>query len=552
MRNRNANSFFSQIPVMDIQQRSGFKIPFDHKTTFNQGMLVPLFAQEVLPADTVRMKKSYVLRMQPTTVPVMDDLWFDTFWFFVPNRLVWNHWQNFMGQNDDEPWVNSTRYSVPVMPMTTAEPSVPDVQIHSLSDYFGLPNDPSVWGGTYRPSALPFRGYRKIWNDWFRSEVTDNPKPLNVGDTESDLTLYDILYADRYHDYFSSCTPAPQRGEAVLIPIAGTPLTTVSAAVTPSISSYPYPIQLMSNVTDGSTDGPLYFSNSHEIVKEVAGGTMPSGQVESFVNSNLVVGDSAGTINDLRLAFAMQSLFERDARGSRYIEYLKLAFGVTIPDATLQRSQYLGGKHQRVDMSQVIQTSSATGTSPQGNVTGFSKTVSVDMDFENTFLEHGWLFCLGVVRQQRTYQQGLNRQFTRFSRFDFYDPIFAHLGNQPVYTREIYMDVKDTTGFNNVFGYQEAWSDYKYKQSYVSGMFRKQYADASVLKQGIQDYHYADWYTEAPTLSESWMKETPDNGAVKRTVAVTNLDQFYIDIFFDADWKRKMPLYCIPGLNRTF
>lgn len=544
MRSRNSNSFFSQIPVMDIQQRSGFKIPFDHKTTFNQGMLVPLYTQEVLPADTVRMKKSYVLRMQPTTVPVMDDLWFDTFWFFVPNRLVWSHWQNFMGQNDDSPWVSDTEYTVPVMPSSTAEPDVTDVQIHSLSDYFGFPSDPAVWGGSYRPSALPYRGYRKIWNDWFRSEVTDNPQPLNVGDTESDMTLYDILYADRYHDYFSSCTPAPQRGESVLIPIAGTPVDT---------RSYPlsFPSGNAAQLTSGSSGvtGSIVSSSTGALYVDTATNVALS---SSLTGSNFIVGDSAGTINDLRLAFAMQSLFERDARGSRYIEYLKLAFGVTIPDATLQRSQYLGGKHQRVDMSQVIQTSSATSESPQGNVTGFSKTVSVDMDFENTFLEHGWLFCLGVVRQQRTYQQGLNRQFTRFSRFDFYDPIFAHLGNQPVYTREIFMDVKNTVAYNDVFGYQEAWSDYKYKQSYVSGMFRKRYSDASVLKEGIQDYHYADWYTEAPILSESWMKETPDNGAVKRTVAVTNLDQFYIDIFFDADWKRKMPLYCIPGLNRTF
>lgn len=540
MRSRNANSFFSQIPVMDIQQRSGFKIPFDHKTTFNQGMLVPLFTQEVLPADTVRMKKSYVLRMQPTTVPVMDDLWFDTFWFFVPNRLVWNHWQNFMGQNDDSPWVNDTQYSVPVMPGTPSEPDVTAVNIHSLNDYFGLPSDPRVWSGSYRPSALAYRAYRKIWNDWFRSEVTDNPLPLNLGDTESDMSLYDVLYADRYHDYFSSCTPAPQRGDSVLIPIGGTPV--VATGDVHQLGDKLRFNSVSGSNTIGITSGEATLFSNPSV----------SSPLTAITQSNLVVGDSSGTINDLRLAFAMQSLFERDARGSRYIEYLKLAFGVTIPDATLQRSQYLGGKHQRVDMSQVIQTSSATAESPQGNVTGFSKTVSVDMDFENTFLEHGWLFCLGVVRQQRTYQQGLNRQFSRFSRFDFYDPIFAHLGNQPVYTREIFMNVKDPNSYNNVFGYQEAWSDYKYKQSYVSGMFRKEYADSGVLHQGIQDYHYADWYTEAPTLSESWMKETPDNGAVKRTVAVTNLDQFYIDIFFDADWKRKMPLYCIPGFNRTF
>lgn len=546
MRSRNANSFFSQIPVMDIQQRSGFKIPFDHKTTFNQGMLVPLFTQEILPADTVRMKKSYVLRMQPTTVPVMDDLWFDTFWFFVPNRLVWNHWQNFMGQNDDEPWVNTTQYSVPQMPVSTAGPSPAPVSIHSLSDYFGLPSNPTASSGSYRASALPFRAYRKIWNDWFRSEVTDNPKPLNVGDTESDMTLYGILYADRYHDYFSSCTPAPQRGEAVLIPIAGTPIIGASTL---------HPLENGFQI-GGENGVPLPAGSRLAVDQDGNYLASVSGSVGEYAGSfqtfNLVAGNSSGTINDLRLAFAMQSLFERDARGSRYIEYLKLAFGVTIPDATLQRSQYLGGKHQRVDMSQVIQTSSATAESPQGNATGFSKTVSVDLDFENTFLEHGWLFCLGVVRQQRTYQQGLNRQFTRFSRFDFYDPIFAHLGNQPVYTREIFMDVMNNDTFNSVFGYQEAWSDYKYKQSYVSGMFRKEYSKGTSVMEGIQDYHYADWYTEAPILSESWMKETPDNGAVKRTVAVTNLDQFYIDIFFDADWKRKMPLYCIPGLNRTF
>lgn len=541
MRSRNANSFFSQIPVMDIQQRSGFKIPFDHKTTFNQGMLVPLFTQEVLPADTVRMKKSYVLRMQPTTVPVMDDLWFDTFWFFVPNRLVWNHWQNFMGQNDDSPWVNNTQYSVPVMPGYNNQPSASAVNLHSMNDYFGLPVDPIDTSGRFLPSALPYRAYRKIWNDWFRSEVTDNPMPLNTGDRETDKTLYNVLYADRYHDYFSSCTPAPQRGDSVLIPIAGTPLSAQTATY-----------KLGNNLLFGdfADDGLIGTQYGGEACVYPLPSQSSNGNVDAL---NLVVGDSAGTINDLRLAFAMQSLFERDARGSRYIEYLKLAFGVTIPDATLQRSQYLGGKHQRVDMSQIIQTSSATAESPQGNVTGFSKTVSVDMDFENTFLEHGWLFCLGVVRQQRTYQQGMNRQFTRRSRFDFYDPIFAHLGSQPVYTREIFMDVKDPDTFNSVFGYQEAWSDYKYKQSYVSGMFRKEYYDSvGHITQGIQDYHYADWYTQAPTLSESWMKETPDNGAVKRTVAVTNLDQFYIDIFFDADWKRKMPLYCIPGLNRTF
>lgn len=622
MRSRNANSFFSQIPVIDYQQRSAFDIPFTHKTTFNQGMLVPLYVQEVLPADTVKMNKSYVLRMQPSVVPVMDNCWFDTFWFYVPNRLVWDHWQNFMGQNDDTPWVNDTEYTVPTMPRMNgifdSNDSYP-VPIHTLGDYFGLPNctgdDYGEVAGFPAVSALPFRAYRKIWNDWFRSEVTDTPAPLNTGDKESDASLWFGLLADRYHDYFSSCTPAPQRGESVLIPFASQ-LPVISGSASHEMGN---PIAL-SSTGDVKYGNLSVLNNGNVLVGDSSG----VGEGGSLINvSNLIVDTStaSGTIDELRLALAMQSLFERDARGSRYIEYLKLAFGVTIPDATLQRSQYLGGTHDLVDMSQVIQTSSGTADSPQGNVSGFSKTTGVHFDFEQTFLEHGWLMCLGVVRQQRTYQGGMNRMFTRTSRFDFYDPIFAHLGNQPVYKYELYSpwtvnlpsnpDYGDgTPAPASVFGYQEAWADYKYKPSYVSSMFRSSISsvqdvfppsDSSYstftpsfkIGAGITEYTYADSYGDypantsgstysLPTLSQNWMQESWLNGHIGDTLAISTTDvgkvintetflkltptaqqnllflfhsgadQFYLDMYFDSNWKRKMPLYSIPGLPKTF
>lgn len=544
---------FSLNPSVDIQ-RSKFERNSDVKFSFNVGDLVPFYVDEVLPGDTFSIDTSKVVRMQPLVAPIMDNLYFDTYWFFVPNRLVWDHWKEFCGENTQSKWIPSVEYTIPkVTGIVTTNPDSPEVKLGAwrvgdIADYMGIPvcsSDNGNKAQTIDVNVLPFRGYALIWNEFFRDQNLQDPIPIYTGDgtfeLETNLTLYDrivygsgILKACKYHDYFTSCLPSPQKGPDVALPLSGlAPVITGNNMGSDSIRS---DLPLHFYYTGGSQAGFLNNNGSLSI-------SSPADPQSGLVPNNLYaqLGSSAlGTINELRLAFQMQRIYEKDARGgTRYTEILKNHFGVTSPDSRLQRPEYLGGSRVPININQVIQTSSTSNT-PQGNTAAFSVTADVHSDFTKSFVEHGYIFGLCVARYDHTYQQGLERMWTRSDRFDFYWPSLANIGEQPVYCREIFAN--GSTIDERVFGYQEAWAEYRYKPNRVAGEMR------SNVTNSLDVWHLADDYASAPFLSDEWIQEDSNN--LNRCLAVSEnvSNQLWADIVVKNTSVRPMPIYSIPGL----
>lgn len=551
--NRNVESHFATLPHADIS-RSRFDRSSSLKTSFNVGDVIPFYIDEVLPGDTFNVKTSKVVRMQSLITPVMDNIYLDTYFFFVPNRLVWNHWKEFNGENTQSAWLPSVEYEVPQL-------ESPDGgwNVGTLADYFGLPtgvNNLSV-------SALPFRAYGLIMNEWFRDENLSDPLNIpvddatvtgvNTGNYVTDVVKGGLPYkAAKYHDYFTSCLPAPQKGPDVTIPVssgANYPVMSLAdQAWTPTVDS---PSMIIYGTKSGSPDRIGYGTNStlnsgFSFLGEQYPSDVPKvGSNYDTVPVNLwAVNDgsvSAATINQLRMAFQIQKLYEKDARGgTRYIEILKAHFGVTSPDARLQRPEYLGGNRIPININQVVQQSQTTDASPQGNPVGLSLTTDTHSDFTKSFVEHGFVIGLMVARYDHTYQQGIERFWSRKDRFDYYWPVFANIGEQAVLNKEIY--AQGTEADNEVFGYQEAWADYRYKPNRVTGEMRSQYA------QSLDVWHLADDYSTLPSLSDSWIREDPAN--VNRVLAVSeqNANQLFADIYIQNRSTRPMPMYSIPGL----
>lgn len=551
--NRNVESHFATLPHADIS-RSRFDRSSSLKTSFNVGDVIPFYIDEVLPGDTFNVKTSKVVRMQSLITPVMDNIYLDTYFFFVPNRLVWNHWKEFNGENTQSAWLPSVEYEVPQL-------ESPDGgwNVGTLADYFGLPtgvNNLSV-------SALPFRAYGLIMNEWFRDENLSDPLNIpvddatvtgvNTGNYVTDVVKGGLPYkAAKYHDYFTSCLPAPQKGPDVTIPVssgANYPVMSLAdQAWTPTVDS---PSMIIYGTKSGSPDRIGYGTNStlnsgFSFLGEQYPSDVPKvGSNYDTVPVNLwAVNDgsvSAATINQLRMAFQIQKLYEKDARGgTRYIEILKAHFGVTSPDARLQRPEYLGGNRIPININQVVQQSQTTDQSPQGNPVGLSLTTDTHSDFTKSFVEHGFVIGLMVARYDHTYQQGIERFWSRKDRFDYYWPVFANIGEQAVLNKEIY--AQGTEADNEVFGYQEAWADYRYKPNRVTGEMRSQYA------QSLDVWHLADDYSSLPSLSDSWIREDPAN--VNRVLAVSeqNANQLFADIYIQNRSTRPMPMYSIPGL----
>jgi hypothetical protein len=550
---RNANTRFALNPTnLDIS-RSKFNRNHSLKTSFNVGDVVPFYVDEVLPGDTFQLKTSLVARMQTLITPMMDNIYLDTYFFFVPNRLTWNHWKEFNGENTQSAWYPSVEYSVPQL----TAPATDGWSIGTLADYFGIPTGvPNL-----SVNALPFRAYALIMNEWFRDENLSDPLSVpvddatvvgvNTGNYITDVAKGGLPFkAAKYHDYFTSCLPAPQKGPDVTIPVADIG----NAPVVPLSSNVPTSLFTGQAYNAVRPDGSSFSgSGTYGIGFNLAdgsqvdfGGSTAGIPTNRTVISNLWAVQSgsaaAATINQLRMAFQIQKLYERDARGgTRYIEILKSHFGVTSPDARLQRPEYLGGNRIPININQVVQSSAtASEGTPLGDTAAFSLTTDTHGDFIKSFVEHGFIIGVMVARYDHTYQQGLERFWSRKDRFDYYWPVFANIGEQAVLNKEIYAQGNEKD--DEVFGYQEAWADYRYKPSRVTGEMR------SSAPTSLDVWHLADEYTQLPTLSDSWIREDKSN--VDRVLAVTSAvsNQMFADIYVQCEATRPMPVYSIPGL----
>lgn len=546
--NRNSEQHYAQVPHAEIR-RAKFQRDFNLLTTMNEGDLVPIYLDEVLPADTFKINLNALVRMATPLYPVMDNAYMDFYFFFVPARLLWKHFQNLMGQNDSTFWAETTEYTTPV---TTAPEG--GWNVGTLADYFGIPTGVSG----LKVNSLPFRAYAKVWNEWFRDENLQQPVTQSMDDTtttgvNTGTNLSDAeaggmpLKVCKYKDYFTSCLPSPQKNaEPVQLPMTG------NAQIV-----WPNNAETMANgeiFQDGKgnlenipINSNMKLAASRRNNKSGKSLVMFGGQTnESEINYTTMMADlnsvSAATINELRQAIAVQHIFERDARtGTRYKEILKGAWGVTSPDARLDRSEYIGGHRMPINVNQVIQTSSTDSTSPQGNTGAYSMTTLSRNMCTYSATEHGYVLGLAAIRVDHSYQQGLSRLWTRNTRFSYYDPMLANLGEQAVLNQEIYAQgqAKD----EEVFGYQEAWADYRYRTNMVTSEMRSTY------KQTLDAWHYADKYDALPTLSSSWIKEGTEN--IDRTLAVqsSNSHQFICNFYYEQAWTRPMPIYSVPGIE---
>ena len=538
----NLKSRFAQNPQVGVS-RSRFQRNSDNKTTFNTGDLIPIYLDEVLPGDTHQIDMACVMRMATPIFPVMDNAFCDFYFFFVPNRLLWQHWKEFMGENRETAWAPKTEYSIPQVTAPTGGWAE-----GTLADYLGLPT--KVEGISV--NALPGRAYGLIYNEWFRNQNVTQPTLVEVTDAtttgkndgsatnDSAITLGKPLKAAKVFDYYTGALPEPQKGEPIQLPMAGSALIKAYETSQPDAPEIKWGSAGEKNLTNlgilvDSKKNQLGISGSVPSYSSQSQGTTSTyGTLKADLSSV-----TAATINQLRQAFQIQKLLEKDARGgTRYREVLREHFGVVSPDARMQIPEYLGGYRLPINVSQVIQTSSTDSTSPQGNTAALSVTTMNKSMFTKSFTEHGFIMGLAVVRTDQTYQQGIERMWSRKGRYDYYWPVLANIGEQAILNKEIYAqgNAKD----DEAFGYQEAWADYRYKPSKVTGLFR------SNAQQSLDSWHYAQDYDALPTLSTAWMEQ--GDAEMKRTLAVQNQPDFIADFYFMNKTTRCMPVYSIPGL----
>lgn len=545
--NRNAEQHYSQVPHANVP-RARFKRDYSLLTTMNEGDLIPIYCDEVLPADTAKIDLNALMRMSTPLYPVMDNCYCDFYFFFVPSRLLWEHFENLMGQNDSTFWAEKVEYTTP---KTTAPTG--GWNVGTLADYFGIPTGVE----NLQVNSLPFRAYTKIWNEWFRDENLQQPVTMsktdattagsNAGTALTDAEAGGLpLKVCKYKDYFTSCLPNPQKGEAVTLPMTGgVPI----GFYNPSTGDVTTKTDKMKAIaTEAGMEGNPFIAAYWDMGdgpykdKGLAMMNNSSGTTSGINLGADLSNATAATINELRQAIAVQHIMERDAHtGTRYKEILQGAWGVTSPDARLDRSEYIGGYRLPININQVIQTSSTDSTSPQGNTAAFSMTTMSRNMATYSATEHGFIIGLAAVRVDHSYQQGLSRLWTRSTRFSYYDPMLANLGEQAVLNQEIYAQGNEQD--EEVFGYQEAWADYRYRTNMITGEMRSTYA------QTLDAWHYADKYNELPKLSSDWIKEGRQN--IDRTIAVEsqNSRQFICNFYFDQTWTRAMPIYSIPGLD---
>lgn len=553
--NVNKANHFEKSGVITRKRLTRFNMPHGLHTTFDSGKLVPIYLQEVLPNDVKKLKWSGVTRLLTPKFPTMDNAKLDTFFFFVPNRLIWEHWKEFLGENNssESPWTQPVTYTIP----QTIVPLDPTLRkVGDLADYLGIPINKATSSGLsmIRVSSLPFRAVAKIWNDWFRDENYELPAYYKTNDNE---TLFEVDTGtsdgyikhiecgsvcppvNRYKDYFSSVLPAPQKGAAVRIPLGQ--YAPIVAGGTPA------PLTI-STSSAGANLATLFFSGSGtEGVVGASTGDQISGSTAGRVGVNLKMqtdlsSATAASVNALRLAFQTQKFLEESARGgTRYTELLFSMFGANAPDAVLQRSEFLGGKSFPISIQPVTNIGES---SDLGTVGGMSNTVSGDYAFKKHFTEHGYIIGLACVRSDRSYSQGIQRHWFRKDKLDFYFPVFANIGEQPVYGKELFVTGSNTgapsPGDNSAIGYQEAWAEYRFAINEASGYLR------SGINESLNAWTYTDEYDSLPTIGAAWLFSQKE--LIDRTIVNQNKHQFIADFYFDDVSYRVLPAYSIPGL----
>lgn len=543
--NRNVESHFGHIATKDIR-RSKFKRDCSLKTTLNTGKIYPIYIDEVLPGDTAKIHVDSLVRMTTPIYPVMDNAWMDTYFFFVPRRLVWEHWREFMGENTTDAWTQETEYQIPQL-----KAPKDGWNTKSLACYLGA----RAGVDNISIDACYTRAYTLIYNEWFRNQNLSEPAELSLSDSDTTGSNGNDEVVDmqkggcfatavKYADYFTRALPEPQKGPDIYIPIGTTApvFAGEQRQMGENVKSLSW--QYMNSGTEDWTD----YSETNNVL------TATYGETNSTYSSTEAIADKAtpnnlwadlenaagATINQLRQAFAVQRMYELDARGgTRYIEILATHFGVNSPDGRQQRPEYLGGKRIPINITQVVQQSSTDATTPQGNTAAMSLTIDNHDCFTKSFTEHGIIMGLAVIRTEHTYQQGIPRILSRKNRTDFYWPALANIGETYIKNKEIF--AQGTSEDEEAFGYQEAWAEYRYGINRVTGELNSDYTTP------LDSWTYADNYTELPTLGNEWVKETDQN--VARTLAIQNQDQFIADFYFDQTWIRPMPIYSIPSLT---
>lgn len=566
--NRNNERHFNNIPKMNVS-RSRFKMKQDVKLTLDAGKLIPFYIAETLPGDTFSVDTAGICRMATPIYPVMDNCYLDIYYFHVPMRIIWDHTKEFFGENNTKAWAQQTEYKIPQITIDNAAAKAQPFE-GSILDYLGVPTKFTEINGNKvvaSINALPCRAYAKIWQEWFRDQNVDNPAVIFTSDddvTYSDVdTVYEKnqvlefaqcggrpLWVNKFHDRFTSSLPSPQKGEPTLIPLSGNapvygmknsnPDTLETADLFLNGNQFAKPFLTNGDDINTSNTWQAYKDGAHLFGSSKNEGTELADSMKVTLRANLSSVTGA-TINNLRQAFAVQQFMEADARGgTRYREIIRNHFGVDIDDKTVQIPEYLGGQRYMINVNQVVQTSATDTTSPQGNAAAISVTPFKENSFTKSFQEHGYVIGVCCIRNDNTYQQGLDRMWSRREKYDFYWPEFAHLGEQAILNKEIYLQGNEDD--EKAFGYQEAYSEYRMTANRVCAKFR------SNAEGTLDAWHYADNYSKLPTLSQDWM--ATDKTVIDRTIAVQNQPQFIMDVLIENDAVRPMPIYGTPGLAK--